>query len=256
MSETQDSFLYNYYDYMKTIFLYSHVKTYLLDPTRQNYEFFLDSFLLVFSGIFLFAVGFKIGIIFVYFFVCQTFLPFLSFMRLLFKSKFKIDYKSSFINAKNYLFKVFKRFITFNFYLYQSNIFGALMILTYLLFLISSFAFFIINMQQIKMPEKSEYYMYLFYIHFYSFLSQQLLCSCFYACRDMKINVISSISLFILLILITIVGYVITERIENSEGKIDSDIPQNIMNIIYNTIFLLLHGNCLYNLFTYRMEGK
>ena len=40
MSETKDDFIYNFYDYMKSIFIYSHVRTYLIDPKRQEIELF------------------------------------------------------------------------------------------------------------------------------------------------------------------------------------------------------------------------
>ena len=60
MSETQDEFIYNYYDYMSSIYVYSHVKTYLIDPNRQRWENYSDIFLLGFSGFFFFGSSSKI----------------------------------------------------------------------------------------------------------------------------------------------------------------------------------------------------
>ena len=256
MSDTQDLPIYNFYDYMKTIFIYSHVKTYLLDPTRQNYEYGFDLGLLIFSGVFIGIVGLKIAIILVYFLVIQAFTPFFQFIKLLCKSKFKIDYYSSLKNACNYLAKIIKRFFTFNFYLFHNNIISLLMAFNYLLFLISSFSFFIYNNNELEQSEKTETYMYYFYIHFESFLLTNLLYSSFYACRNMKIAVISALALFVLLNGLTVIGYFITERIEDVEGKFEHDYPQNVMNIIYNSVFLLLNGTCFINFVFYKPNGK
>ena len=38
MSEMKDLFFYNFYDYMKTVYVYSHLKTYLVDKQRQEIE--------------------------------------------------------------------------------------------------------------------------------------------------------------------------------------------------------------------------
>jgi hypothetical protein len=54
----------------------------------------------------------------------------------------------------------------------------------------------------------------------------------------------------------TIIGYKITETLEDVVGKFEIDYPQQVMNIIYNSIFLLLNGNCFYNFWTYKKEGK
>ena len=253
MSETQDLLIYNFYDYMKTIFIYSHVKTYLIDPARQDFEWGFDFFLLGISGSFLFIIGFKMFVIFFYFLFIQALIPCISFI---IKSKCKIFNGSTFMNCCNYCYKITKRFFTFNFYLFENNIIGIVMIISYLLFVLSSFSFFILNNKQIESPEKTLKYMYFFYIHFLSFVWIQLLCSSFYACRNMKIATLSAFGIFLLLIAITIIGYVITNTIENVDGIFEYDDPQKCMNIIYNSVFLLLNGNALFNIITYKKRGK
>ena len=256
MSETQDKLIYNFYDFLKTIFVYSHVKTYLIDPKRQNYELFFDGFLLGISIVFMASEFFKIFTIYVYFFFVRTICALINFIKVLKQSKCKIDFCQSFKNGIIHFAKDSKRFCTFNFYLFENNWIGFIMILFYLLFLISSFIFFIMNFIEIKLPEKTEGYLVMFYIHFLSFVLIQLLCTSFYACRNTKIAIISAFVIFLLLFCMTIIGYKITETLEDVVGKFEIDYPQQVMNIIYNSIFLLLNGNCFYNFWTYKKEGK
>ena len=256
MSETQDKLIYNFYDFMKTIFIYSHVKTYLIDPKRQNFELGFDVVLLAISIFFMFLEFFKIFVIYVYFFLIRTIYALINFIKVVKKSKFKINFWQSFKNGIIHFAKDSKRFCTFNFYLFENNYIGFIMIIFYLLFLISAFIFFIMNLKEINLPEKTEGYLIMFYIHFLSFVLIQLLCSSFYACRNTKIAIISAFAIFSFLFCLTIIGYVITETLENVEGKFEHDFPQQVMNIIYNSIFLLLNGNCFYNFITYKKEGK
>jgi hypothetical protein len=255
MSETIDEIIYNFYDYMKTIFIYSHTRTYLIDPKRQKIEIIFDYILLVVAGIFLFVAVFKMLIIIIYFLFMQALPAFISFFKTLFKAKFKISCGSSCVNAMNFVKKIGKRIFTFNFYLYDNNVVGAIMILSYFLFIISSFYFNLLNVQDIKLPEKSEEYMYMFYLHFESFFLVQLLCTSFYACQNIKIGISCGFGIFLLLNGILIIGYLITDKIENVDGKYELDDPQKVMNIIFNLIFVLLDGYCLY-IVSCKKKGK
>ena len=122
MSETKDTFMYNYYDYISSIFIYNHVKTFLIDPERQELEAKGDLILLIMTFICFLAVATKLLIIIIYFFFFQAFWAFIKFIISLFRTKFKINYGPSCKNFYYFMKKMAKRIITFNFYLYQ-NIF-------------------------------------------------------------------------------------------------------------------------------------
>ena len=99
----------------------------------------------------------------------------------------------------------------------------------------------------------------LFYLHFESLILIQLLCSSFYAYinfNEINISIISGLIIFVLLNLILIVGYEIREKIENVEGIFESYEPQLIINILFNFIFLLLNGKCLYNAIVFKKDCK
>lgn len=249
MSETKDEALYNFYDYMKSIFIYSHVRTYLIDPKRQKIEYIFDVILLAIASLFIFISIFKLFVVVIYFFFVQALPAFITFVKMSCKGNYKTNYRSSCKNAMNYLKKVTKRICTFNFYLFDSNIIGTFMVLSYILFICSSFIFNILNVRVIHSPEKSELYMIIFYLHFESILLIQILCSAFYGCHNTKIAISCGFGIFLLLNAILVIGYFITERIEDVDGKFELDDPQAVMNIIFNLILFLLNGNCLYILF-------
>ena len=259
MSETQDLEIYNIYDYISSIFIYSHVKTYLIDPKRQKVELGFDLALLILSAIFLIFTAIKLVIIIIYFFFFQAAAAFFKFLYILFKSKFKINCGSSCRNGFSFLKKIFKRIITFNFYLYENNIIGLIMIISFLFFLTTSSLFYIQNYYQINEEEKSYEYMILFYLHFESILLIQLLCSSFYACTNiaqMNLYIFSSIGIFVILNLILFLTYIIKNRIEDVEGIFENSEPQLVTNIAFNFIFLILYGKCLINIIFFKKKSK
>ena len=247
MSETKDTFLYNYYDFISSIYIYSHVKTYLIDPSRQKFERRFDLILAIMSAIFSLSFCFKFIVIFIYFFLLQSIPALVKFILAIFRLKCDINFGSSCKNACSLLKKIGKRIFTFNFYLYENNLIGFVMIFIYLLFLFSATYFYIDNQFQSDQSEKSETYMVIFYLHFESVLFIQLLCSSFYSCQNMKISTISAIIHFVFLNLIIFLGYLIKENIENSEGIFLNKEPQLIMNSILNFFLLLLNGKSFFN---------
>ena len=60
MSEIKDSFIYNFYDYMKAIYIYSHVKTNLKDKQRQKIEDVTNIILIIFTLFFFILYLYKL----------------------------------------------------------------------------------------------------------------------------------------------------------------------------------------------------
>ena len=81
MSETKDDFIYNFYDYMKSIFIYSHVRTYLIDPKRQAIEYGFDIALFSIAVVFVLISLFKLLVIIIYFFLFKHFLVLLNSLK-------------------------------------------------------------------------------------------------------------------------------------------------------------------------------
>lgn len=256
MSEIRDSGVYQFYDYVKSIYIYSHVKTHLKDVQRQPIEVVTNHILLVWSFIFIFFSIFKVFVIIFYFIFIQALTGFIKFLISICKTKFRLNFCSSFKNAIYYLGKVFKRVYTFNFYLFQNKIIGFIMIFSYFFFLFSSAVFYLHNITFIDQVEKPDIYLISFYSHFESAILMQLLCSCFYSCRDQIWSTIIALGLFLTLNGMLFLGYFITDVIENVDGSFELEEPQYIMNIVFDTIFLLVNGICLFKIIFYNKESK
>lgn len=256
MSEMNDKFYYNFYDYMKTIYIYSHVKTNLVDKDRQFLEQ-VTIFILTFLSIsFLSFSLFKVFVIIFYFIFMQSFAALIKFIISLFKTRFRVNFCSSFKNAIQYLGKVCKKIYTFNFYLFDNIYIGLVMNGTYYLFLISSACFYYKNIVLIQNIEKDVYYMHWFYIHFELAILVQLLFASFYACRNTKISTLLAFGLDASMNAMLFLGYYINFLYENSEGTFENNEPQRIMNIIFNTILILLNGFCLFTIVFYKKNGN
>ena len=256
MSEMNDKFYYNFYDYMKTIYIYSHVKTNLLDKDRQYLEELTIGILAFLSISFLSVSLFKVFVIIFYFIFIQSFAALIKFIISLFRTRFKVNFCSSFKNAIQYLGKVCKKIYTFNFNLFDNIFIGLAMNGSYYLFLFSSACFYYKNIILIQNIEKDLYYMHWFYIHFESVILVQLLFASFYACRNMKISTLIAFGLSASMNSMLFLGYYINSLYENSEGTFENNEPQRIMNIIFNTILILLNGVCLFNIVLYKKNSN
>lgn len=256
MSEMIDSPIYNFYDYVKSIYIYSHLKTNLIDKDRQSIEILTNYLLLIITFGFIIAFFFKIIVIIFYFIFAQAFSAFIKFIISIFRTKFQLNFCSSFLNAMYYLGKVLKRIYTFNFYLFHNITIGTTMIFSYLFFLISSSTFYFQNIFFIEEIEKPKLYMFSFYCHFESVILIQILFTSFYSCRDMVLSTIISIGLFLCINGILFLGFFITNVIENAEGSFEYAEPQCIMNVVFNTTFLLMNLNSLINIMVYKRNCK
>ena len=240
MSEMNDKFYYNFYDYMKTIYIYSHVKTNLVDKERQDLEELTIGILAVLSISFLSVSLFKVFVIIFYFIFMQSFAALIKFIISLYRTRFKVNFCSSFQNAIQYLGKVCKKIYTFNFNLFDNIFIGLAMNASYYLFLFSSACFYYKNIKLIQDIEKDLYYMHWFYIHFESAILVQLLFASFYACRNMKISTLLGFGLDASMNAMLFLGYYINVLYENSEGTFENNEPQRIMNIIIYILILFI----------------
>lgn len=256
MSEMIDSPIYNFYDYVKSIYIYSHIKTNLIDKERQPIEKLTNILLGIITLGFIIAFCFKILVIFFYFIFVQAFSAFIKFIISIFRTKFQLNFCSSFLNAMYYLGKVFKRIYTFNFYLFHNITIGTIMIFSYFFFLIASCTFYFQNITFIEDIEKPKIYMFSFYCHFESVILIQILFTSFYSCRDMVLSTIISIGLFLCINGILFFGFFITNVIEEAEGSFEFAEPQSFMNVVFNTIFLLMNLNSLINILVYKKNSK
>ena len=159
---------------MSSIFIYSHVKTFLIDPKRQQVEVICDLILLILTLIGLIGTFIKIGLILIYFFIFQVLRAFSRYLYSLCKLKCKKSFCTSFINGCSFLKKIVKRTITYNFLLYQNFFIGTTMIVSYIFFLFSSAIFYYKNTYEAEIPFRKKiqniWYIFIFILNlFFSF---------------------------------------------------------------------------------------
>lgn len=256
MSEMKDDFLYNFYDYMKTVYIYAHLKTYLVDKQRQEIEkntlIILSAFILLIMILSLL----KFIIIFLYFLFIQALTNFFKFLKTLCKTKFNVNFCSSIRNAMSYLWKVLKRLYTFNFYVFGNRLNNFIMVGSYFFLLFSSLAFFYINNELLTELEKNNKYLASFYLHFEAIIFVQLLNASFYSKVQLTSSIVYCLGLFFAMNGILFFGYFIKNIYENRYGSFEFEEPQNILNIIFNIILFLLNLNCLIRILIHKKNGK
>jgi hypothetical protein len=72
----------------------------------------------------------------------------------------------------------------------------------------------------------------------------------------MKTSTIIGLGLFIIMNLMILIGYRMTEIVEDAVGSYELDEPQNVMNMMLESILLFLNGICLYNVLFYDGNSK
>ncbi len=256
MSEIKDLFVYNFYDYMKTVYVYSHLKTYLVDKQRQQIEEGTLYALFVLIILFLILSGIKFFIILFYFLFIQALTSFCKFLKTICKTKFKLNFCSSLRNAISYLWKVLKRVYTFNFYIFGNKFNNFIMVGSYFLLLFSSLVFFYINNTKLSEIEKNDSYLFFFYLNFEAIIFVQLLNASFYSKVPLTSSMIYSFGLFFTMNGILFFGYFIKDIYENRYGSFEFEEPQGILNIIFNSILFLLNFNCLIRILIHKKNGK
>ena len=255
MTDVKD-LMFNYYEYIKSIYVYSHLKTNLVDKYKQTTEMVALYLLIIITSLIFFFAMFKILVIVIYFICVQANTAFFHFLKLVYVTKMQINFKASFKNAMSYLSKVCKRLYTFNFYIYQKIFIGIINMISFIMFLISSFCFEILNLRYISKENKADYYLWFFFLSYEFTLLTELLCTTFYSCRNMIMSTFLALGYFILINFILFIGYQIKELNEDMHGAYETEEPQKIMNIVLNVILLMLNFINLVKIIRYNKNGK
>lgn len=256
MSETKDGIFYDLYDFEKSVYIFSHMKTNLVDSSVQNGERIALTLIMIISTIIFFFVLIKTLIILGYFICSQAMTAFFRFVKMLFKTKFNINFKSSCKNSLMFFGKVFKKIYTFNFYIFYTKFVSTFMILSFWVCLISNFFFNRINLKYIEKVEKENDFLWGFYLSFQFNLLIELVCSTFYIHPNMNISTLLALGYYFVLNVIIIVIFFWAERKEFLNGAFLLEEPQRVLNIIIFFILLVLKLNCLYKVIKFDKKSK
>ena len=256
MSETKEGIFYDLYDFSKSVYIFSHMKTNLVDSSVQTVELTAIYLLLVFSSLNFFFFTIKTLIILGYFICSQALISFFRFIKMLFKTKCNINFKTSFKNSLMFLGKVFKKIYTFNFYIFYSKYISTFMIISFWVCLFANFRFNIVNKKYIDEPEKDESFLYSYFITFQINLLIELICCTFYSHRNMNVSSLLAFGYYIVINSIILVSFYFARRKEYLDGAYLLEEPQRILNIILFFILFVLKANCLYKIIKFNKQSK
>ena len=186
----------------------------------------------------------------------QALTGFFKFIISLFKTKFNVNFCSSFKNAISFLCKICKRMYTFNFYIYDNSCISLIMTGSFIVFLLVSALFYFLNLLYIEKVEKSIEYLIFFYFDFEFTILIELLCNCFYSCRSMITSTSLALGFFITMNSVLFLGYGYTYILQDKYGSFENQEPQKIINLIFDGILLLLNISSLHKIITYDQNCK
>lgn len=256
MSEIKEGWSYDLYDFTKSVYIFSHMKTNLVDDLVQIFEKIALKFLngaTIFIG---FIVFLKIIIIVAYFTLGQASLAIFRFIKTLFITKCNIYVKSSCKSVIYFLVRIFKKIFTFNFYIFQNKIITTFMICIFIINILSISRFSQENLDQIINEEKDDNFINFYFLSFEFNLLIEVICYMFYSVRNIGFGFVLSICYFIVLNLIIYFSFLISERYEYLNGAFLLGEPQKILNIIIFLILMILKIDCLIKIVKYNKESK
>ena len=256
MSQTKNCIIYDMYDFSKSVYIFSHMKTNLVDSKVQTTEILAIYFIYVISVIIFFFVLIKTLIILGYFFCMQATTAFIRFIQMLFITKFNINCKSSCKNTLFFFKRVCKKIYTFNFYIFYTRYINAFMIISFWICLLSNFLFNFYNRKYIDNPDKEDDFLTFYFLSFEFNLLMEFICSTFYSHRNMIISSALALGYFIVTNAIMFIGFFYARRMEFLYGAYLLEEPQRILNIIVFFILFVLKINCLIKIIKFNKKSK
>ena len=256
MSKIHESFFYNLYDLIKNVYVYYHMDTYLIDKELQTQQNFYMMGILFVTLLINTAILLKLFLIILYFIIIHTILNFIKFINSLFKTKCKINWKSTMKNTLLYFKQLISRIYFYNFYKYDNMFISLTLVIFYITFITSNSLFLIYNYNLIEEEIKAEKF---FFFHFLSIETSiiiELSCCIIYSMRKLKLQFFLIIFFTLALNGIFLISYFFQEVLINKKGYIATNIPIIIDNIIFNIIFLILHINAFINVKTQNRTSK
>ena len=256
MSETEEGFFYDLYSFTKSVYIFSHMKTNLVDIYVQYGEIVALIILMIMATSIHFIVLLKILIIFVYILFLQATIAIYKFIKLVWITKFDISIKTNMKYCGDFLLRVFKRIFTYNFYIFKNKIISAFMILIFIITVVSNNYFFYENFTHIKEKEKGTTFLVYFFLCFEFNLLIEIICIMFYSKRNIFFVLSLSLGYFILLNIIILFSHFYAFRKEYLDGAFMYEEPQRLLNIIIFLILMILKINCLFQIKKYKKESK
>ncbi len=237
-----------FFTIIEELYIYCHLKIRSnTDPTKEQIEYGHIIMTIIMSIFSLTII--KMLIIFSYFLIINTLYHTYNFCENSIKRKCKINCPILFKSALLYLIKVFKKFYTYNFYSYENKIYGTIISLLYMTFIVFNILFSYQYTRNIS--EEIVYSLQILQIISFELnIFFELVCGFFYITRRLGLQYLFVISSFIFLNIVVLIAEYIKV---NNCMDIDNDQPRRIANLIYNAYFSLVLFGAVYKTYKYNL---
>ena len=256
MSKINDSFFYNFYELIEKVYVNNHMNLYLMDKQLQKEQFIYMIILMAGTFFINITILFKLFLIGVYFLFIHTILNLFKFIISLFKTKFHINCKSNCKNTIIYIQQLVSRIYFYNFYKYNNMFISLFLVFIYFLFVFSNCYFFYLVYIYIEEENKNFNFILYHYLTFETSLIIEFSCSIIYSMRNLNYQFIIIISYIFIFNGILYITFLYQQLNLNKKGYKGREQPIQIVNIIFNFIFLILHCNAIINIITQNGTGK
>jgi hypothetical protein len=248
MSKINDKFIYNFYELIEKVYVYNHMKTYLMDKQLQTEQYIYILILGLGTLLINMAILLKLFLIVIYFFVIHIIINFIKFINSLFKTKFHINWKSTIKNTYIYITQIFSRVYFYNFYKYNNWFISLFLITIYLIFILSNCLFLISVYSYIEEENKNDIFIFFHYLTFESSIIIEFSCCIIYSMRNLNYQFLIILFYIIIFNAILYITFLYQQLYINLEGYKGTKKPIIIVNIIFNVIFFILHINSIINI--------
>lgn len=256
MSEIFEGTRYDLYDFTKSIYIFAHMKTMLVDKKIQKGEEVILQFLKAFTLFIYIFVFIKIIIVILYFILFEVTVAIYRFFTDIIKSKCNVSWNMVCKYSFLFIVRLIKKSCTFNFYIIQ-NIGISIFLVFFFLFNITwNYFFHDENLKQIDKIEKDDKFINLYFLSFETFLFMELICYMFYSVRNINYATVYSIGYLIALNMIIAFVYLYVQRYEYLYGAFVLNEPQRVLNIIIFSILMILKIYCLYKMINFNKKSK
>ena len=248
--------LSEYFTFIKNIYVFSHLKTYLIDPDRQEKDKIMITVFLTITSLLCGIIAFKILIIFLYFILIQTITHLCSCYKSFSLQKCKLSFVSTFSKAFIYIKNIIKRTFTYNFYIYDNIIIGVIYYIIYFAYLIFTFIYLSLVHEHITEEIKPISFNICYTIALELNLLIEIMCIVYYHIRHIEKHFIMTWVFFILMNGTIFVLFKLHNVLIDKDGLFIKDEFKRVVNLIINSCFLIMNLSTFINIVLYDVNKE
>lgn len=156
-----------------------------------------------------------------------------------------------------FLFKVIKKIYTYNFYSYDVEVYGKIIIcvipIVYILFIISNFIYVGLNLYNTEDKANKIISLMVFYLHLFI----EIYCASFHMIKDLMKHFKFTVTAFLLSNLnILWVFIVLDNTVPSDEDKCNCTVISRIGRLVYLLFFMTIYTKSIVNIYHYNMNSK